>query len=93
MNADQENALEYPEAPAPSRGAVKENGSGKVDQIMRSNCGMTAYLQPAQDDDEHPLHPEPPPEPSEDLPIPNFERSFSVSFDPQEGQITSGFEP
>jgi len=50
-------------------------------------------LQPAQEDEEQPPQPEPPPEPSEDLPMPNFERRFSVSFDPHFGQATSGFEP
>jgi hypothetical protein len=50
-------------------------------------------LHPAQEDDEHPPQPEPPPEPSEDLPMPNFERRFSASFEPQEGQTTSGFDP
>jgi hypothetical protein len=50
-------------------------------------------LHPAQEDDEHPPQPDPPPDPSEDLPMPNFERRFSVSFDPHFGHITSGFEP
>jgi len=49
-------------------------------------------LQPAQEDEEQPPQPEPP-EPSEDLPMPNFERRFSVSFDPHFGQATSGFKP
>jgi hypothetical protein len=52
-----------------------------------------AYLHPAQEDEEHPPQPELPPEPSEDLPMPNFERRFSVSFDPHFGHRTSGFEP
>jgi len=50
------------------------------------------HLHPAQEDDEQPLQPEPP-DPSEDLPMPNFESRFSVSCDPQEGQTTSGFAP
>jgi len=50
-------------------------------------------LHPAQEDDEHPPQPEPPPEPSEDLPMPNFERRFSVFLDPHFGHRTSGFEP
>jgi hypothetical protein len=52
-------------------------------------------LQPAQEDAEQPLHPEPDdddvsPDP---LPIPNFERRFVVSFELQAGQRTSGFDP
>ena len=50
-------------------------------------------MHPAQEDDEHPPHPELPLEPFEDLPMPNFERRFSVSFDPHFGQATAGFEP
>jgi hypothetical protein len=51
-------------------------------------------LHPAQDDDEQPPQPElPPPVPSDDLPMPNFESCFCVSFDPQEGQTTSGLAP
>jgi hypothetical protein len=50
-------------------------------------------LHPAQDDAEQPPQPELPPEPSEDLPMPNFESRFSVSFDPHFGHRTSGFEP
>jgi len=51
------------------------------------------HLHPAQDDDEHPPQPELPPEPSDDLPMPNFDNRFSVSLDLQEGHSTSGFEP
>jgi hypothetical protein len=49
-------------------------------------------LHPAQEDEEQLPQPGPPPE-FEDLPMPNFERRFSVSFDPHFGQATSGFEP
>ncbi len=65
-------------------GAAIDGGKGPL---------FPVYLQPAQEDDEHPPHPELPPDPSEDLPMPNFESFFSASFDPQEGQTTSGFEP
>jgi hypothetical protein len=55
-------------------------------------------LQPAQDDDEQPSHPELRLEgldvaPLEDLPIPNRDMSFSVFFDPHFSQLTSGFCP
>jgi len=54
-----------------------------------------AHLQPAQDDDEHPLHPEELPEEGspEPFPRPNFESRFCVSFEPQKGHSTTGFEP
>jgi hypothetical protein len=56
-----------------------------------------AYLHPAQDEDEQPPHPEPL-DVSEDgevddLPMPNFDRRFSVFCDPHVGQTTSGFDP
>jgi hypothetical protein len=50
-------------------------------------------LHPAQDEDEQPPQLGLPPEPSEDLPMPNFESRLSASFDPHFGQTTSGFEP
>jgi hypothetical protein len=50
-------------------------------------------LHPAQDDDEQPPHPDPPPDPSDDLPMPNFESCFSIFCDPHFGQTTSGVEP
>jgi hypothetical protein len=50
-------------------------------------------LHPAQEEEEQPPQPELPPEPSEDLPMPNLESRFVVSREPQEGQITSGFDP
>lgn len=50
-------------------------------------------MQPAHDADEHPPHPALPPDPSEERPMPNRDSRFSVSFDPQEGHSTSGFEP
>jgi len=46
-------------------------------------------LHPAQEDDEHPPQPELLREPFEGLPMPNFERRFSVSFEPHFGQATS----
>jgi hypothetical protein len=55
--------------------------------------GKSRHLHPAQEDDEHPPQPEPLRELSEDPPMPNFERRFSVSFEPQEGQTISGFGP
>lgn len=52
------------------------------------------YLQPAQDEELHPPHPEPDDgEGVDPFPMPNFERRFSVSFDPQDGQTASGFWP
>jgi len=50
-------------------------------------------LHPAQEDEEHPPQPDPPPEPSDDLPMPNRERRFSVSFDPHFGQSAAGSVP
>jgi hypothetical protein len=50
-------------------------------------------LHPAQDVEEQPPQPEPAPDPSDDLPMPNLESRFSVSCDPHFGQMTSGFEP
>jgi hypothetical protein len=53
-------------------------------------------LHPAQEEDEQPPQPEPDDEEAESpepLPIPNFDRRLVVSFELQEGQTTSGFEP
>jgi hypothetical protein len=54
-------------------------------------------LQPAQDEDEQPPHPEPPVDcgggPLADLPMPNCESRFRVSFAPQSGHVTSGLDP
>jgi len=54
-------------------------------------------LQPAQDDDEQPPHPEleVPEEDAalEDLPIPKRDRRFSVFFEAHFSQATSRFEP
>jgi hypothetical protein len=55
-----------------------------------------SYLHPAQDEDEHPPQPAPPEEAGgdvEDLPMPNFDRSFSVFLDPHFSHATSGFDP
>ncbi len=52
-----------------------------------------AYLHPAQDEEVQLPQPELPPEPSEDFPMPNFERRLVVSFEPQFGHATSGFDP
>ena len=56
------------------------------------------YLQPAQDEEEHPPQPEPLPAdaddgPFEDLPMPKRDRRFSVFFEPHFSQHTSGFDP
>jgi hypothetical protein len=56
------------------------------------------YLQPAQDEDEQPLQPEPlfedaDDELPEDLPMPNRDMSFSVFFEPHCSQHTSGCVP
>ncbi len=51
------------------------------------------YLHPAQEEEEQPPQPELPPEPLEDLPMPNLESRFVVSREPQEGQSTSGSDP
>jgi hypothetical protein len=56
------------------------------------------YLQPAQEDDEHPLQPEPLPEESDEallsaFPMPNRDMSFSVFFEPHFSQIISGCDP
>jgi hypothetical protein len=59
----------------------------------RGDKAERVYLHPAQEDDEQPPQPELLREPSEDLPMPNFESRFSVSFDPHFGHRTSGFEP
>jgi hypothetical protein len=59
----------------------------------RTAACADGYLHPAQEDDEQLPQPELPPDPSDDLPMPNFERRFCVSFDPQFGQRTSGFDP
>jgi len=54
-------------------------------------------LHPAQDEAEQPPQPEPDDDEEDELleplPIPNFESRFSVFFEPQSGQTTSGFEP
>jgi len=56
------------------------------------------YLHPAQDDDEHPPHPELFPEASleellDPFPMPKRDMSFSVFFEPHFSQATSGFDP
>jgi hypothetical protein len=56
-----------------------------------------AHLHPAQDEDAQPPQPELPEVPAEgpveDFPMPNFDRSFSVSCDPHFSQATRGLEP
>ena len=57
---------------------------------------LVSHLHPAQEEDEQPPQPEPDDEEAESpepLPIPNFDRRLVVSFELQEGQTTSGFEP
>jgi hypothetical protein len=58
---------------------------------------LAAHLQPAQDEAEQPLHPEPAEEDDaaspEPFPIPNFDSRLVASFEPQEGQTTSGCGP
>ena len=65
---------------------------------IRAKKIWLVYLHPEQFDDEHPLHPEPAPEPPEDaspedLPMPKRDMRFAVSFAPHCGQRTSGLEP
>ena len=53
-------------------------------------------MHPAQDEAEQPPQPDPDDgeaDPPELLPIPNGERRLVVSFELQEGQSTSGFDP
>jgi len=58
---------------------------------------VSSYLQPAQDEEEHPPQPELPPEEDEgplvDLPVPKRDMSFSVFFEPHFSHATSGFDP
>jgi hypothetical protein len=58
----------------------------------------TLYLQPAQEDDEHPLQPEPLLDaPDEELPaafpMPKRDMSFSVFVEPHFSQQIPGFDP
>ena len=58
----------------------------------------SGYLHPAQDDDEHPPHPdpgdgEPDDAPADGLPVPNRDMSFTILFEPHFSQRTSGFDP
>jgi len=55
------------------------------------------YLQPAQEEDEQPPHPEllleVPAGSFDDLPMPKRDMSFSVFLEPHLSQLTSGFDP
>jgi len=56
------------------------------------------YLQPAQEEEEQPPHPEPLTEgpdddAPDDLPMPKRDMSFSVFTEPHFSQATSGFDP
>lgn len=72
-------------------------GQLKTCEVKREVARGLSYLQPAQEDDEHPPQPELPFEddavPPEDLPMPKRDRSFSVRGEPHFSQETLGFEP
>ncbi len=57
---------------------------------------MEDHLQPAQDEDEHPLQPDPLggfDDALADLPMPKADRSFSVLSEPHFSQLTFGLAP
>jgi hypothetical protein len=74
---------------APSEGLW---GKISVNGIRRND-----YVHPAQDEDEQPPQPEPPEELDEeeldDLPMPNWDISLPVFFEPHFSQATSGSDP
>jgi hypothetical protein len=59
--------------------------------------GFSSYLQPAQDDEVHPPHPELPEESLEealeDFPMPKRDIRLFVFFEPHFSHTTSGFVP